>query len=279
MVSVLIITMNEESDIGNCIKSVEWSDDIHVFDSNSIDNTVSVAKKLGASVYQKNFTGFASQRNAALEMIDFKYEWIFILDADERCNSNLHAEIIETLQNSTALVSGFRIRRRDFLENKWLKHSQITPFYTRIIRRGKAKYHREINEVLEVDGEVIQLKSYFDHFPFSKGYQHWIQKHNIYSSLEASKIVDDRQHSVSYSLKDALFAKDISKRRYNQKGIFYKMPGRPFLKLLYMMFFRGALLDGYQGVKYSLLQAIYEYFIVIKTKEILQRKNSIPKIS
>ncbi len=276
MLSVLILTKNEETDLPGCLESVSWSDDIHVFDSYSDDETINIAIANDAKVTQRKFDGYASQRNAALTGLDFKYEWILILDADERIPSS-QAEVIKNdVQSADSSTSGFRIKRRDYLGKKWLRFSQITPYYTRIVRKGKALYHREINEVIEVNGEIKTIKGYFDHFPFSKGYAHWLDKHNRYSTMEAKRWIEENQGKMKFSFLTALFSKDPAQRRYHQKGLFYKIPGRPLIKWLYMMFGRFAFLDGKAGFIYSRLQCIYEYLIVIKTKELLQ-KNKMHK--
>jgi hypothetical protein len=70
------------------------------------------------------------------------------------------------------------------------------------------------------------------------------------------------------SLRLALFGPDFNERRMHQKAIFYRLPARPVIKLFYMLFVRRAVLDGWAGIRYSILQAIYEYFIVLKTKEL-----------
>ena len=110
----------------------------------------------------------------------------------------------------------------------------------------------------------------FDHYPFSKGLDHWIQKHNVYSRMEAKLVADGAVISPSWRV--ALLGKDFGERRVHQKAIFYRLPGRPIIKFLYMMFWRGAVLDGWAGVRYSILQSIYEYFIVLKTRELEQSK-------
>ncbi|HET8869318.1 MAG TPA: glycosyltransferase family 2 protein, partial [Aquabacterium sp.] len=94
-------------------------------------------------------------------------------------------------------------------------------------------------------------------------------KHNVYSKMEAQVIADGDIHP---SLKTALFDPDFNNRRLHQKAIFYKLPGRPFIKLMYMLIVRRAFLDGWPGIRYSILQAIYEYFIVLKTKEIIEKR-------
>lgn len=269
MISILILTKNEEQDLPDCLKSVSWCDDVHVFDSYSIDKTINISNMYGAKVSQRKFDNYASQRNAALETLLFKYEWVFILDADERIPISLKEEIEQKLSKVGQNVNGFRIRRRDFLNNTWLKYAQISPYYIRLVRKGKARYHREINEVLEIDGEVEDLDGYFNHFPFSKGYSHWLNKHNQYSSMEAKRWIDEQNGNYTFSFKKALFSKDFTEKRYHQKGLFYKLPGRPLIKWFYMVIIRRAFLDGSAGLTYAFLQSIYEYFIVLKTKELI----------
>ena len=272
MISVLILTKNEEQDLPVCLASIDWCDDIHVFDSFSSDSTIELATLFGASVTQRKFDGYSTQRNAALSGLDYKYNWILILDADERIPLPLVDEMYKRINAASDEVNGFRIRRRDFLGKTWLKYAQLSPFYVRLVRKNKAHYHREINEVLEVEGMVEQLNGYFDHYPFSKGYTHWLDKHNLYSTMEAQRWVEEHEGKIEFSIKKALFSKDFSEKRYHQKGLFYKIPGRPIMKWLYMVVIRRAFLDGRAGLTYATLQSIYEYFIVLKTRELLNKK-------
>jgi glycosyltransferase involved in cell wall biosynthesis len=270
MISVLILTKNEEQDLPSCLASVCWSDDVHVFDSFSTDKTVELARAAGAHVTQRRFDGYASQRNAGLREVAYKNPWILILDADEHIPAGAEVQLLAEVSQAPAAVSALRLRRRDYLYDTWLKHAQISPFYIRLVRQGKAHYHREINEVLLVDGEILDSKVLFNHYPFSKGITHWVTKHNQYSTMEAQRWLEEHQQNISFSLRDALFHKDFSHRRYHQKGLFYKLPGRPLIKWLYMVVGRRAFLDGYAGLTYATLQAIYEYFIVLKTDEALR---------
>lgn len=269
MISVLIITKNEEQDLPACLDSVSWSDDVFVFDSFSTDRTEEVARMHGVNFVQRKFDGYSSQRNAALDGLSFRHDWIFLLDADERPTPELAEEMKQAVTSSPASVNGFRMRRRDFLYGTWLKHAQISPYYIRLVRRGKARYTREVNEVLEVDGGIGELKSPLDHFPFSKGMAHWVSKHNTYSTMEAEVVAGGLSRGDA-SWKDALFARDFHVRRVAQKAIFYRLPARPLIKWIYMMFVRRAILDGWAGIAYANLQSIYEYLIVLKTKELLR---------
>jgi hypothetical protein len=168
---------------------------------------------------------------------------------------------------SPTAIAAFRVRRRDHLFGTWLKHAQLSPYYIRLVRPERARYTRAINEVLEIDGTIAQLSYPLDHFPFSKGIAKWVEKHNFYSTMEAELIVRN-QGLQNPSLMTALGDPDFHTRRLHQKAIFYRLPGRPLLKWLYMVLLRGAILDGGAGLTYATLQAFYEYLIVLKTKQL-----------
>ena len=263
---MLILTRNEERDLPGALASVAWCDDVHVFDSLSTDRTQEIARAAGAKVHTRAFDDYATHRNAALQ-IPFQHPWVFPLDADERATPQLSAEMALLVSEAPANTAGFRLRRRDFLFGTWLKHAQISPYYIRLVRPEKAKYTRAINEVLELEGPVANLLAPLDHFPFSKGIAHWVAKHNTYSTMEAELIVG-QQGLQKPSVKAALSDSDFHTRRLHQKALFYKLPARPLIKWFYMMFLRGAILDGAAGLTYATLQSLYEYLIVVKTKEL-----------
>jgi glycosyltransferase involved in cell wall biosynthesis len=267
MISVLILTRNEQQDLPGCLASVSWSDDIHVFDSQSTDSTIEIAKAAGAEVHIRAFDDYATHRNAALTTTPFKHLWVFLLDADERPTTALSREMQQLALAAPPETSAFRVRRRDHLFGTWLKHAQLSPYYIRLVRPERCHYTRAINEVLEVDGLIGDLSYPLDHFPFSKGIAKWVEKHNLYSTMEA-ELIAHNQGLQNPSLVTALRDPDFHTRRLHQKAIFYRLPGRPLLKWLYMVFLRGAILDGAAGLTYATLQAFYEYLIVIKTKEI-----------
>jgi glycosyltransferase involved in cell wall biosynthesis len=274
MISALILTFNEEQDLPGCIDSLAWCDDIHVLDSNSTDATREIAATRGAHVTTRVFDNYAAQRNAGMQL-PFKYPWVFVLDADERPTPELSAEMPRAVATAAPYVSAFRLRRRDFLWGTWLKHAQLTPFYIRLLRVGKVSYSRDVNEIAEVDGDILSLAAPLDHLAFSKGISYWMDKHNKYSTFEAQLLVNGAatQHA---SLYQALFAADFHDRRVAQKAIFYKMPLRPLIKWFYMMFLRGAVLDGTAGITYATVQSFYEFLIETKRREILRRRAGLP---
>ncbi|RYY31608.1 MAG: glycosyltransferase family 2 protein [Chitinophagaceae bacterium] len=271
MISVLILTKNEEQDLPGCLDSVTWCDDIHVFDSFSTDNTVLIAQQYSATVTQRRFDNWANHQNWGLRNIPFKHKWVLYIDADERVSEDLKNVLLsfDTTRNDAV---AYEIQRRDFAwSGRWLKHAQISPLYMRFFRPDKMRYERLVNPVSIPDGPTSKLSGFLDHYPFSKGFRYWIQRHLSYADMEAAMRLEDINSHKSFSVYKALFAKDFSVRRYNQKGIFYMLPARPLIKWFYMMFGRFAFLDGKAGVTYATLQAIYEYFIVLKTKELMAK--------
>lgn len=273
MISVLILTKNEEQDLPGCLASVSWCDDVHVFDSFSEDRTIEIAQEAGAKITQRKFDNWSAHQNWGLANISFKYPWVLYIDADERVSLGLK-EALTAFDSQESEVVAYEIQRRDFAWNgRWLKHAQISPFYLRFFRPDKMRYERLVNPVSLPDGPVGRLKGYLDHYPFSKGFRYWLQRHLSYADMEAAMRLEDMGRGTSFSLRKALFSKDFTEKRFHQKGLFYKMPGRPFIKWCYMVVWRRAFLDGIAGTTYATLQSIYEYFIVLKTKELISKQN------
>jgi glycosyltransferase involved in cell wall biosynthesis len=213
LISVLILTKNEEKDLPNCLASVAWCDDIHVLDSASTDHTCEIARHHGAKIVtrtypegSKIFGGDESaHRNWGLRNIEFRYPWVLLLDADERVTADLRTAIANVVAAPGAHVA-FRIQRRDFWGETWLKHVQPSPFYLRLFRPEKMRYERVVNCVSIVDGPVGSIKGYLDHYPFSKGMSHWLDRHKSYSTLEARQIMENRRnHAVTYALLQAIY--------------------------------------------------------------------------
>ena len=270
-ISVLILTKNEEQDLPGCLESVQWSDDVHVFDSYSDDRTVEIGVSFGATITQRKFDNWSAHQNWGLANINFKYPWVLYIDADERVSEGLKEALLAfdtfTEQDKVA----FEIQRRDFAWNgRWLKYAQMSPYYLRFFRPGKMRYERLVNPVSIPDGPTGKLDGFLDHYPFSKGFKFWWLRHLSYADMEAATRLEDMGKGTEFSLAKALFSRDFTERRYHQKGIFYKLPMRPVIKWLYMVIWRRAFLDGRAGITYATLQAIYEYFIVLKTQELLR---------
>lgn len=273
MISVLILTKNEQQDLPGCLETVSWSDDIHVYDSMSDDKTVEIAKAAGATVTSRPFDNWASHQNWGLNNIAFKHDWVFYIDADERMSPELRDAILNEVESPGDKIA-YRIQRRDFFLDTWLKHVQASAFYIRLFQPKNIRYERLVNPITIPDGPVGEVSGYLNHYPFSKGISHWFERHNSYSTFEAEQIVDNRKNSKEFSIIKAFTEKDFNERRFHQKEIFYRLPGRPIIKFFLLYFGKLGLLDGRAGFTYATLQSVYEYMIVLKTKEIEHKEIS-----
>ena len=268
MISILILTKNEEQDLPGCLASVAWSSDIVVYDSCSTDHTRELAKSAGARVIQRRFDDWASHQNWGLRNIAFRYPWIFYIDADERLTPKAASELQAIARNPDPRCVAYRIRRRDFFQGRQLRYVQTSPWYIRFFRPEFVHYERLVNPLTVVEGAVGNLEYPFDHYPFSKGLNHWFARHNSYSTFEAQQILQNRANQEPFSLRAAFLEFDFNRRRYHQKELFYRLPARPLIKFLLLYYFKLGFLDGRPGFTYALLQSIYEAMIVVKVQEL-----------
>lgn len=269
MISVIILTLNEENNINACIDSLSFSDDIVLLDSFSSDKTIEIAKKSGARVCERKFDNYASQRNFGLSL-DFKYDWILMIDADERVSPELVNEIESVINEPENPNTLYRLRRKDYFMNKWIKHSSGYPtWFGRLMKKGRVEVKREINEEYYTDGEVGFLKEHLIHYPFNKGVEYWFERHNKYSSMEAMRLLDE---SFCWADLKNFFDKDPMIRRKIFKSLAYKMPCRPILTFIFLYFIKLGILDGVAGFHYSVMRSSYEYQIDIKIKELKDSK-------
>jgi glycosyltransferase involved in cell wall biosynthesis len=269
-VSVLILTLNEEINIGECIDSCRWSDDLVVFDSCSSDRTREIALAKGARVFQRPFDNYAAQRNAALSTVNYAHPWVLMVDADERVPADLAAEIADSMRKVSDQVVMFRMRRKDFFLGKWLKRSSGYPtWFGRLVLLGRVRVQREFNEEYIADGDVLHLKAHLHHLPFNKGIDYWYERHNRYSSIEAALTLEMRSAPVtSFNL----FVADAIERRRRLKQIAYRMPMRPLMVFIYLYFVRMGILDGRAGFYFSRMRAAYEMMIDLKIMELKRRE-------
>lgn len=272
-ISVLILTLNEETNIGACLDSLSWSDDVVVLDSLSNDRTREIAGERGARVVTRSFDNWSAHQNWAVQNIDFRHPWVLYLDADERCPDDLRTEAM-ALATVDAPESAFRIRRKDFFMGRWLKHAQLYPTWlVRLFRPDKIRYERLVNPVAMIDGPTGELTSHIIHYPFSHGISHWIARHNRYSDMEA---VEARKARPLPSSAGRLLSADPNLRRRAMKDLFFRMPARPLVKFLYYYIWRRGFLDGRAGFTYAALQAFYEYMISCKSQELARRELGLP---
>lgn len=281
-VSIFIQTLNEEDNLPGLLDSVAHADDIVVLDSLSSDRTRQIAESRGCRWFERPYDGRGPHQNWAMENIDFKHRWVFYLDADERMTPELRAEI-EAIAD--AWERGEKTReagdpvayycgRKNYFLGKWLRHAMPPGNIMRFFQPPHIRFARLANPVPEIDGEVGYLREHFLHYNFSKGIGEWLERHNRYSTYEARETVKALEANPVRLAR--LFSRDRNTRRLELKNVSFRMPGRPFLKFIYMYFAQLGFLDGRAGLTYCVLQAIYEYQIVLKVRELRRVERGLP---
>ncbi|HEV2269400.1 MAG TPA: glycosyltransferase family 2 protein [Steroidobacteraceae bacterium] len=273
-ISVLILTLDEEINLGGCLDSVAWSDDIVVLDSFSRDATAEIARARGARVFQRRFDNYAGQRNFGLCEVSYRHAWVLMLDADERVPPDLRDEMLRAVRDASEAAAIFQMRRKDYLFGRWIRRSSGYPtWFGRLVRIGRAWVERPYNEEYHAQGETASLATHLDHYPFNKGFAAWIAKHDRYSTMEATLRAGNPEYDIVWG---DLFAADPLRRRQAQKAWLYSMPARPLVVFAGLYFIKGGMLEGRAGLTFSLLRACYEYFIDCKALELRRRAAGLP---
>jgi glycosyltransferase involved in cell wall biosynthesis len=197
-ISAYILTYNEAEKIEAAVSSVLWADEVVVVDSFSVDRTGQIARALGARVADVQFKGFGDLRNRAIEACNF--DWIFSLDADERCTEAVRDEILALLAGSPA-HDVYMVPRRSYMMGRWIRGSGWHPNFRQpqLFRKGSMRYTLEpVHEGYEVLGarSIGHLKNAIWQIPF-RNLEEVINKMNRYSTLGASKLANKRVSMAS----------------------------------------------------------------------------------
>ena len=270
--SAVVLTLNEEKNIQNCIKSLrQISDDIWIVDSFSTDKTKKICISENVKFIENKFVNYAQQRNFALNLKGIQHDWIAMFDADEEIGLELALEIQNFLpKQNTDLVM---IRRHDFFFNKSIKYSGGYPTWgARLFRKGRVGVKRAVNEQFQVVGETAYLNNTFNHHPFRSGMRHWLERHVKYAQLEAMEFKRER---ITKSTFEDLFASGKIKRRAALKRLIYSLPLRPIIVFLSFYIFKKGFIDGRAGFYYCLLKFFYECMISMFRIEIKLSKSKI----
>jgi glycosyltransferase involved in cell wall biosynthesis len=192
-ISAYILTYNEAEKIEAAVSSVLWADEVVVVDSYSTDRTAEIARSLGASVVDVPFKGFGDLRNRAIEACNF--DWIFSLDADERCTEAVRDEILGLIAGSPP-HDIYMVPRRSYMMGRWSQGSGWYPDFrpTQLFQKGAIRYPRvPVHEGFEVLGgrSVGRLRNAVWQFPF-RNLEEIINKMNRYSTLGAPKLANKR---------------------------------------------------------------------------------------
>lgn len=263
-ISVVILTYNEADNIGPCIDSCAWSDDIHVLDSGSSDDTQAIARERGATVHVNPFESFGQQRNWAIDHIDTRHDWQLQLDADERCTVGMVGEMHRRIPTDD--IDAFRCPSMLVFMDRWLRYVSEYPVYqVRLFHKHKCRFADHGHGQREdLAGPVGSLAMPYVHHNFSKGLHDWFHKHNNYSTLEAKQRLEHPSGST-LSLLGRLRHPDGVERRRALKALSLKLPMRPTIAMLYMLVLKQGLRDGKAGINYARMRAVYEAMTDIKS--------------
>lgn len=267
MFSIYILTYNEEIEIAACIESALLSDDVIVVDSYSGDRTLEIASQYPVRIVQHVFESHGRQRTWMLESVPAKHPWAYILEADERMTPELFQECLTAIQTDEHV--GYYVAERVLFMGHWIRHSTQYPRYQlRLLRLGKVwftDYGHTEREVCE--GATGFLQETYPHYTCGKGLSRWIDKHNRYSTDEAIETIRQLdQGTVNWR---NLFRGDSEvNRRRALKDLSLRLPLRPVVRFIYMYFLLGGILDGRAGFRWCMLQAFYEYLILLKVWEL-----------
>jgi glycosyltransferase involved in cell wall biosynthesis len=264
MISVIILTKNEERDLPKCLESLRWCNDVHLVDSGSSDQTITIARKFGAKIYENPFASFGVQRNWALDHCQIKHPWVLFLDADEVASEEFVREMTAAVEKAPAATAGFYCCWKFIYEDRWLKRCDSFPkWQLRLVRQGSARFtdfgHGQ--KEAEVKGAIEYLRTPYDHYAMSKGIGPWLDRHNRYATLEAAARL-----SAPIVWRN-VFSSHGSKRNQALKPIVSRFPGWPLIRFFITYVLRFGFVEGRLGFVYCANLAYYEFLIRLKMRE------------
>lgn len=249
-VSVVINTLNEAANLPGCLESLSWSDDVVVVDMQSDDRTAAIAAASGCRVFQHERMGYVEPaRNYAISQA--KNDWVLVVDADERASSGLAKWIQTDLEKATQV--GFRIPRRNFYRDQWLRCCGWFPDeQLRLYRRDKVRYSDRIHRAPTIDGDILTLplngEAYLKHHVFDSWHSR-LEKDNLYSAIAAKAMFEEG-------------------RRIGAAGLM----GRTVFAFLSAYFMQGGIWNGGLGVALAWERAFATYMKYLKLWELKQNQ-------
>jgi hypothetical protein len=186
----------------------------------------------------------------------------------------LKDELIAIADDPDRTPVAYYCGRKNMFMGCWIRHAMPPGMIMRFFRPSRMRFQRLVNPVPVIDGPHGYLRGMLIHYNFSKGISEWIEKHNRYSQLEAvegMKLI----HQPSAGQPD-LFSGDRAMRRRALKNLSFRLPWRPLIKFFYLYVGQRGCLDGRAGFTYCMLQAFYEYMIVLKMRELERHAQGLP---
>ena len=271
--TIIILTFNEHLHIRRCIESVQGlAQRVVVVDSGSTDDTVPIARSLGATVLEHPFVNHAMQLNWALDHAPVETDWVMRLDADEYPDAALRAVLPTALRQPGAEVAGFDVRRPTTFLGKRIEHGGMAPWLLRIWRRGQARCEeRWMDEhMVLADGSVRRLPGRIvDHNLNTLTW--WANKHNRYANREAVDLLLLREAAVRPET--SALNRQAALKRWLKSRVYARLPlgVRPFVFWIYRVVFQLGFLDGARGLMFHTQQGLwYRLLVDAKVMEVEQ---------
>ncbi len=258
-ISIILLSFNSAATIGRTLRSLSTlSDDIHVVDSYSSDDTVEVCRALGCAVTQRAFLNYADQRNWAIDNLSLRHDWQMHVDADEEFTPEL-ITAIERLNLSSEGPDGYIIGRKIVFFGRVLRFGAIAKtWHYRLFRTGMGRCEDRLYDQHFVSfGRVARINAFMlDHQDNS--ISDWTARHNRWSDMEVAEILrggsEDTQAVVSANPNGSI----IEKKRAKKKS-YYRLPRfvRACSYFFYSYFFKLGFLDGKRGFIFYTLQSFW----------------------
>ena len=187
--SVAIITKNEELRLPDCLKSVEFADEVVVVDSGSTDRTVEIARDFGCRVFVEEWKGDGRQKDSAVNKCS--HDWVLVLDADERLSEEARRDVVRVIAAQDS-ADAYSLPRKCYFHGKWIKHGGWWPDrVVRLFRKSKGCYLGITHGNWSSTGTTRQLDSCIDHYSFVD-YEDMLKRLNSYSSFRAQELFDEQ---------------------------------------------------------------------------------------
>jgi glycosyltransferase involved in cell wall biosynthesis len=271
-IAFLLITKDEEKNLPHALASIsDWAQEIFVLDSGSTDGTREVAERFGAQFHFHAWEGYVAQKNWGLSNLPITAPWVFILDADESITPPLRDELTRIASEDRCPENGFYVNRYFIFLGKRIRHCGYYPSWNiRFFRSGKALYEqRDVHEHMLVSGGVGYLKHDMEHYE-RRGLEHYIAKHNQYSTLEA-RAMHRQLQQASQAMAGSFWGDSQQRRRWLKSRVWPRLPARWMLRFLYMYIVKLGFLDGPVGFHFCLFLMGYEHQVGLKLREMGSR--------
>lgn len=264
--TIIILTYNEEKNIGNCLDSVKDLDvPIYVVDSFSTDETLNILEQYEINYVQHEFEHYSAQRNWAQENNPFNTNWVFHLDAGEKFTKALKEWLINDFSNNDENVDGYMFSRRTEFMGKWIKYGGHYPnYHLRLFKVNKGRCENKVyDQHFVLEGLKKRLPSGIDIIDtVMDNLRDFTVSHAKWAVFEAIELI--QFDLIKGEVQAKLTGNPIEQKRWLKNNIFQKAPlfTRSFLYFIYRYFIRFGFLDGKKGLVFHFLQGFWFRFLV-----------------